>query len=141
MWQFVLMSWYRRSAYARLAPYSMINPLIVMIGVGKYTTNSRLPPLDGVYNDYRNVKRLFHIVRRYAIAYMRENNNLVYLPRNNNTNVQEIDDEFKLKWTAVEIEEFNKEIVAKYLSLNTKYDHDSLIYVFCRSNLLKSYYF
>ena len=125
------------SAYSPVAAYTSSNPLIAMIGISNYD-ETHLPSLEGVYNDYWNVKQAFNFSRGYSMVYFNQRNQLIYI--NDKIDAKEdIDDKFKLKWTSDDIDMFNEQIHENILNnnnnTNTKYNHDSLIYfISCHGN-------
>ena len=82
---------------------TMDDPLIVIMGIGKY---KGLSDLAGVIKDYENLLTTFVKEWKYKIFYQLENNNIVYT---NNINQLAQNDEYskyKLEWNGDEIELF-----------------------------------
>ena len=121
-------------------PFVMMNPLIVMMGMSIYDKFSQLPQLYSCYKDYRNIIKAFNFIHGYSIAYLNENNDLIYIDKKI-VDSKDIDDKFKLKWTCDEIETFNQQIKQEILHGSNKYNHDSLIYIIsCHGNRDESIY-
>ena len=101
------------------------NPLVVIVGIGKYDTNINAD-LIGVPTDYENTIKSCHYKRGYHIVYQRSNNGLKYLKNNHNKcgwNKQK----FKIEWRSnQEIFDFNNKVLriihSNTLSNDTKYD-------------------
>ena len=55
--------------------YRLDDPLIVIIGVGKY---DGMPNLDGVPKDYENIIKTFSMYWKYNVLYKLDNNEFIY---------------------------------------------------------------
>ena len=99
------------------APISMNDPLIVMIGIGKY---DGMANLDGVSKDYDNIIDTFVKYWKYKIFY-KSNNTKQYIYTNN---IDEIKTNYKLEWNGDEIDSFIEES-RKFLVKNR---HDGLMF-------------
>ena len=80
------------------APYCMNDPLIVMMGIGKY---DGLPDLLGVTKDYDNVINTFVNEWNYKTFYQLNDNTTVY-----SNNINKLKRNYKLEWNSDEIELF-----------------------------------
>ena len=97
-------------------PLSMDDPLIVMIGIGKY---DGMPNLDGIARDYDNMIDTFVNYWKYKIFYKLNNNTCIY-----SNNKSEMKTNYKLEWDSDEIYQFIEES-RKYLVKNR---HNGLIF-------------
>ena len=110
------------------------NPLVVMLGIGKYDCRE---DLIGVKMDYKNIIALFNHYFNYSIYYQTSDNiNKYYNSKPNNNTKQNLLDNYKLHWTYDEIIEFMNDVhtfLNKNLEENSTQNngirHDALIWV------------
>ena len=88
------------------------NPLVVILGIGDYDSDV-FPSLEGIIQDYRNIKRCFNTFRGYSIVYQTAQRIIKYIP--NRTDENDIPDNFKIRWSEAEIIDFNEHIAKTYL--------------------------
>ena len=97
-------------------PMRTDDPLIAIVGIGKY---NGLPNLDGIEKDYDNVINTFVNHWKFKVIYKLSDNTCVYT---NNEN--ELRRNYKLKWNIDEIEEFVEQ-TRKYIVKNK---HNGLLF-------------
>ena len=124
--------------------FSMMNPLIAMIGISEYDKNVNYS-LERVIDDYKNVEHAFHNIRGYSFVYFNKNNNVVHKIDQNQkkkmktahgqvtTTQVTSSNNAKLRWNENEIFDYNDKI---HNILNSKkYNYDGLIYfISCHGN-------
>ena len=103
--------------------FTIKDPLIVMLGIGKYDGE---PDLIGVPIDYRNMKYVFNFKFGYSMFYRCDDNTNKYC-ENKCDFENECEDNFKTEWSNKEIESFVND-ARKQLVENR---HDSLIFIIC----------
>ena len=102
-----------------LSPSFLMNdPLIVMMGVGTYDSNSFLD-LPGVTKDYDNTINTFAKIWKYRILYKLDNNDIVY-----SNNIHEMKQNYKLEWSEDDICLFVEQ-ARQHVVLNK---HDGIIF-------------
>ena len=83
------------------ASLSIVDPLIIMMGVAEY---DGLPYLDSVIKDYDNVIATFVKYWKYKVFYKLNNNKYIYT-----NNINDIDNNYAVKWDCNDIDSFIEE--------------------------------
>ena len=96
------------------------NPLIVAVGIGEYDGMKNL----GTTTDYAKIKHTFNFRRGYSIVYQDRNENIRCI-RKRCKSANHVLDQFKLRWSEADIENFNDHIVEKILNENSWEEYDS----------------
>ena len=103
--------------------YSIVDPMIIMIGIGKYDSDV-MPSLNGVSIDYTRMMNVFNNKFGYAFCYKNSDNETIYLNKSIE-NKNKLKDNFKLYWIDEEIDDF-----LEYCSqIFIKNKHDSLFII------------
>ena len=84
-----------------VAPTTMDDPLIVMMGIGEFA--DELPNLESVSKDYNNVIKTFVKYWKYKVFYQLNDNKYVYT-----NSIDEIKQNYKLRWNRDEIDLFTR---------------------------------
>ena len=95
------------------------NPLVVILGIGEY---SGMPNLDGITKDYQHMIKIFNKLFGYDILYKLKNNQF-----NKNKSDGNIQDEFKIRWSIDEVDDFIDESKSILGDKTRKYD--ALIFI------------
>ena len=116
--------------------YNTFNPLVVMIGVEKY---KNIKNKQHILNDYINVKTMLNNLIEYDLAYQNKNGKIV-LSRGDgvmqsmfddtdskNTDQIDVNEQFQMKWTAKQLNNFNQDIVSNVIN-DKNNQYDGLIY-------------
>ena len=112
---------YACSTLAPVKSCTIEKPLIIMLGIGEFDGMPNLT--DSVKRDYMNVIHTFCDIWGYTILYATDDGAMRYM--NRNTLNGEYFQNFKMKWSATEIEKFT-EIAREQIISN---EHDSMIYI------------
>ena len=99
--------------------FIIYDPLVVILGIGKY---NGLPDLPGVTKDYQNVINTFVNCWKYKVFYQLNDNTNMYT---NEINEVKCSNNYKLQWNIDEIEAFVENARKRIV----KNKHDGLVFV------------
>ena len=83
---------------------SIVDALIVIIGISEYADGHSLDNFESVIKDYDNTIDTFFKYWKYKILYKLNNNKYIYT-----SNINEIDNNYAIKWNRNDIGEFVEE--------------------------------